>query len=78
MSVSHTLKDIAKIWCLVILVMAGTGCASIKDSLTNRIVCTVAKDKSFIASMWGFFGIVTPVDDRDSVTFCSTQIGESK
>ncbi len=77
MSVSHTFRDIGKLWLLTVLVIAASGCASITDSFSNRIVCTVAQDKSFVASMWGLFGFVTPVDSKDGKLVCPAVVKEA-
>lgn len=74
MSVSHTFRDIGKLWLLTVLVIAASGCATIKDSFSNRIVCTIAQDKSFVASMWGLFGFVTPVDSKDGKLVCPAAV----
>lgn len=70
MSVSHTFREMSKMWLLTVLVLAASGCATVKDSFSNRIVCTIAQDKSFVASMWGLFGFVTPVDSKDGKIVC--------
>ena len=74
MSVSHTFREMSKMWLLALAALTVSGCATIKDSFSNRIVCTVAQDKSFIASMWGLFGFVTPVDSKDGKIVCPASV----
>ena len=74
------IHDLAKIWLVTIIGIFGAGCASMKEALTNRVVCTIPHDHAFVASMWGFFGIVTPLHKDDGAVICppSPNSGEKK
>ena len=72
--VSHTFRNMSRLWLLTLAALTASGCASITDSFSNRIVCTVAQDKSFVASMWGLFGIVTAVDSKDGKIVCPAPV----
>ena len=51
----------------VIIVAAAlllAGCGTI--DLSNRVSCTVGKDKVLLTSMWQFFGITVEADKRDA------------
>jgi hypothetical protein len=48
-----------------------SGCANFRtEYLGNRITCTVAKDKAYVASLWGFFGIATEIVESDAKIIC--------
>ena len=52
----------------VILALLLSGCAN--QPLANRIACTVAGDKALVASMYGWSGFVSEVDQRDAAVMC--------
>jgi hypothetical protein len=74
------MKDTLHIWAVTLAAVLGSGgCSTMKEAFTNRVVCTVAQDKSFVASMWGIFGIVTPLADLDHKQICAPKApGEVK
>lgn len=50
-----------------------TACSGIPKkpaALTNRVSCTVAKDKAFINSMWTWIGISSEIDEKDVKEIC--------
>ena len=66
------MRDTIQVWLVTLMALTTTGgCTTIKESLTNRVVCTVSQDKSFVASMWGFFGIVTRLAEADHKQICA-------
>ena len=56
---------------LVLFVALLSGCASFKGNFENRIVCTLAKDKGYIVSLYGPIGISSEIAGRDSAVACS-------
>lgn len=38
--------------------------------LDNRVTCTVAKDKSFVVSQYGAFGLASQIADADTRVIC--------
>jgi hypothetical protein len=47
------------------------GCSSIPtETFTNRLACTVAKDKAFHVSMYGPIGISSKIDAKDAKVVC--------
>jgi hypothetical protein len=56
-----------------IIVLTLTGCASLERQFENRILCTMAKDRAMVASMWGPIGIASNVRDADAAVMCGTQ-----
>ena len=55
---------------ILAVVLPLTGCASIERQFENRILCTVAKDRAMVASMWGPLGIASNVRDADAAVVC--------
>jgi hypothetical protein len=53
---------------LITLALALAGCNA--TMLTNRVSCTVAKDKALYTSMYGVVGVSSEVDDRDAKEIC--------
>lgn len=74
------MRDTLQVWIVTIAALVSSGgCTTIKESLTNRVVCTVNQDRGFVASMWGFFGIVTDIDVKDRQLICASKVaGEAK
>lgn len=74
------MRDTLQVWLVTIAALVSSGgCTTIKESLTNRVVCTVNQDRGFVASMWGFFGIVTDIDEEDRKFICTAKAaGEVK
>lgn len=57
----------------IILAVSLTGCSSFltkPEALANRVSCTAAKDKGFINSMWGWIGISSEIDEKDTKEIC--------
>jgi hypothetical protein len=55
---------------VLIVVLPLTGCSTIERQFENRILCTMAKDRAMVASMWGPIGIASNVRDADAVVMC--------
>jgi outer membrane lipoprotein SlyB len=54
---------------LVVAAAALSGCAT-TDALTNRVACTVGKDKAYFLSLYGPVGVSAEVDKRDAEVIC--------
>ena len=48
------------------------------EYLGNRITCTVAKDKAYVTSIWGLFGISSEIMTKDSKVICTSANNEVK
>jgi hypothetical protein len=46
------------------------GCSTLQRQFENRILCTMAKDRAMVASMWGPIGIASNVRDADAAVMC--------
>lgn len=58
----------------VVVVLALSGCANFRtEYLGNRVTCTVAKDKAYVTSLWGWIGISSELVSKDSKTICVEQ-----
>lgn len=57
------MKSFLNVWAITLAVTL-SGCAT--EKFTTRATPTLACDKVFVASMWGFFGITTSLDPLDS------------
>jgi hypothetical protein len=55
---------------ILVVVLPMTGCASLERQFENRILCTMAKDRAMVASMWGPIGIASNVRDADAAVMC--------
>lgn len=40
------------------------------EFLDNRVTCTAAKDKAFVTSLYGWFGISTELSEKDLEFVC--------
>jgi len=66
------MRDTLQVWIVTAAALFGAGgCSTITEKLANRITCTVAQDKAYIVSLWGFFGIASEADARDKTRICS-------
>jgi hypothetical protein len=52
---------------IALAVLALTGCNA---TMSNRIACTVAKDKAFTVSEYGPLGVTQVVDAKDAAVIC--------
>ena len=53
------------------LVMSLTACGTLSNlDLSNRVACSVAKDRGFVVSMWQVFGIASDLDAKDTEVLC--------
>ena len=68
-----------KLFCSLVLFLL-TGCSSLRmDYLGNRLTCTVAKDKAYVTSLWGWIGISSEIVSKDAKVICnSNSEGEKK
>jgi outer membrane biogenesis lipoprotein LolB len=44
--------------------------AGCNATMSNRVACTVGKDKSFLVSEYGPVGISAVIDDKDAAVIC--------
>ena len=62
---------------LLVICLGVSGCANFRaEYLGNRITCTVAKDKAYVTSLWGWLGISSEIVAKDSKVICSKQNDE--
>lgn len=47
-----------------------SSCSAIKLNLDNRVVCTAAKDKSFVISQYGGVGVSSEIAPADAAIVC--------
>jgi hypothetical protein len=47
-----------------------SGCAALGVLPDNRLVCTVAKDKSYVVSDYGVLGITRTISGQDTQVVC--------
>lgn len=60
---------------VAILAIILSGCANFKtEYLGNRVTCTVAKDKAYITSLWGWIGISSEIVSEDAKIICTPTI----
>ena len=50
-----------------------SGCANMDTYLGNRVTCTVAKDKAYVTSLWGWIGISSEIVEEDSKIICTSK-----
>ena len=57
---------------LLVICLGVSGCANFRTDkyLGNRITCTVAKDKAYVTSLWGWLGISSELVSKDTVVIC--------
>jgi hypothetical protein len=55
---------------ILVVVLPMTGCGSLERQFENRLLCTMAKDRAMVASMWGPIGIASNVRDADAAVMC--------
>jgi hypothetical protein len=55
---------------LLLAALALSGCASLDGKLSNRVACTVAKDRAFVVSEYGPVGISAVIDPKDAAVIC--------
>jgi hypothetical protein len=64
---------------ILLTTVALSGCANFRtEYLGNRITCTVAKDKAYVTSIWGLFGISSEIMTKDSKVICTSANNEVK
>lgn len=64
---------------LLVICLGVSGCANFRtEYLGNRITCTVAKDKAYVTSLWGFIGISSEIVQEDSDIICPFKSTEVK
>ena len=64
---------------ILVLVLALSGCANFRtEYLGNRVTCTVAKDKAYVTSIWGWLGISSEIVTKDSKVICTSANNEVK
>lgn len=55
----------------LLMVMSLTACGTLSNlDLSNRVACSVAKDRGFVVSMWQVFGIASDLDAKDVDVIC--------
>jgi hypothetical protein len=67
-----------RVFLAVALVITTTGCSSINVDkyLGNRITCTVAQDKAYVTSLWGWIGISSEIVEEDAEVICGSSLGK--
>ena len=64
---------------ILILALVLSGCANFKaEYLGNRVTCTVAKDKAYVTSLWGWIGISSEIVKEDAKVICTINEDEVK
>jgi hypothetical protein len=53
---------------LALLCAALAGCGSL--DLSNRVVCSLARDQALVVSLYGPIGIASKIDKRDRPQLC--------
>jgi hypothetical protein len=54
----------------LLLALAALALAGCNATMSNRITCTVAKDKGFFVSEYGPLGVSAVIDDKDAAAIC--------
>lgn len=55
----------------IAVILSLSGCANFRtEYLGNRVTCTVAKDKAYVTSIWGWLGISSEIVTKDTVVIC--------
>lgn len=64
---------------VLLTAVALSGCANFRtEYLGNRVTCTVAKDKAYVTSIWGWLGISSEIVTKDSKVICADKVQEVK
>jgi hypothetical protein len=63
---------------LIAFATTSAGCASLGDYLGNRLTCTVANDKAYVVSLWGWLGIASEVVEQDAEVICKESADAGK
>jgi hypothetical protein len=54
----------------LLLLTASLALGGCNATMSNRVACTVAKDKAFFVSEYGAVGISAVIDDKDKEAIC--------
>ena len=65
-----TLKTHLLLICIAIAAMLA-GCASTPGTFANRLTCSVARDKAYMASLYGPVGVTAEIDAADAAVVCA-------